>query len=95
MLEVMGQPGDTCTSQRDHLLLAMLYNTGARVSEIIGVRVVDVVLDGAPCVHLHGKGRKQRSTPLCKSTTLEILAWLRRNPTMGADTALLPNRNDK
>ena len=47
MLAVMGQPGDTWTSQRDHLLLAMLYNTGARVSEIIGVRVVDVVLDGA------------------------------------------------
>ena len=72
MLEVMGQPGDTWTSQRDHLLLVMLYNTGARVSEIIGVRVADVVLDGAPCVHLHGKGRKQRSTPLWKSTILEI-----------------------
>jgi site-specific recombinase XerD len=94
MLEVMGQPGDTWTSQRDHLLLAMLYNTGARVSEIIGVRVADVVLDGAPCVHLHGKGRKQRSTPLWKSTVLEIRAWLRRNPAMVAQTALLPNRND-
>ena len=46
MLAVMGQPGDSWTSQRDHLLLAMLYNTGARVSEIIGVRVADVVLDG-------------------------------------------------
>ncbi len=45
---MLGQPGQNWTSQRDHLLLAMLYNTGARVSEIIGVRVVDVVLDGAP-----------------------------------------------
>ena len=59
------------SSQRDHLLLAMLYNTGARVSEIIGVRVVDVVLDGAACVHLHGKGRKQRSVPLWKTR----LSW--------------------
>jgi site-specific recombinase XerD len=33
MLAVIGQPGDTWTSQRDHLLLTMLYNTGARVSE--------------------------------------------------------------
>src|ERR1700694_551475 len=41
MLAVMGQPGSTWTSQRDHLLLTMLYNTGARVSEIIGVRVAD------------------------------------------------------
>jgi site-specific recombinase XerD len=93
MLAVMGQPGDTWTSQRDHLLLAMLYNTGARVSEVIGVRVVDVVLDGAPCVHLRGKGRKQRSTPLWKTTVQEIRAWLRRNPTLRTDAALLPNRD--
>ncbi|EGV15827.1 hypothetical protein ThimaDRAFT_4889, partial [Thiocapsa marina 5811] len=50
-------PGATWTSQRDHLLLTMLYNTGARVSEIIAVRVADVVLEASACVHLHGKGR--------------------------------------
>jgi site-specific recombinase XerD len=92
MLAVMGQPGDTWISQRDHLLLAMLYNTGARVSEIIGVKVSDVVMDESPCVRLRGKGRKQRSTPLWKSTVQEIRAWLSRNPTLGADAALLPNR---
>ena len=93
MLEVLGQPGDTWTSQRDHLLLAMLYNTGARVSEIIGVREADVVLDGSACVHLRGKGRKQRSTPLWKTTVQEIRAWLQRNPTLRMDAALLPNRD--
>ena len=93
MLAVIGQPGDTWTSQRDHLLLSMLYNTGARVSEIIGVKVCDVVMDEAPCVHLRGKGRKQRSTPLWKSTIQKIRAWLRRNPMLGVDAALLPNRD--
>ena len=93
MLAVLGQPGQSWTSQRDHLLLAMLYNTGARVSEIIGVRVVDVVLDGAACVHLHGKGRKQRSVPLWKATVAEIRAWLRLNPTLRGEAALLPNRD--
>ncbi|MGB9387914.1 MAG: tyrosine-type recombinase/integrase [Pseudolabrys sp.] len=93
MLAVIGQPGDSWTSQRDHLLLALLYNTGARVSEIIGVRVADVVLEGAPCVHLHGKGRKQRTTPLWTTTVREIRAWLRCNPTLCADAALLPNRD--
>ena len=92
MLAVIGQPGETWTSQRDHLLLTMLYNTGARVSEIIGVKVGDVVMDESACVHLRGKGRKQRSTPLWKSTVQEIRAWLGRNPTLGADAALLPNR---
>jgi len=93
MLAVMGQPGETWTSQRDHLLLAMLYNTGARVSEIIGVKVSDVVIDESACVHLRGKGRKQRSTPLWKSTIQEIRAWLQHNPTLRADAALLPNRD--
>lgn len=93
MLAVIAEPGSTWTSQRDHLLLAILYNTGARVSEIIGVRVADVVLDRAPCVHLRGKGRKQRSVPLWRSTVQEIRAWLRRNPTLSADAALMPNRD--
>lgn len=93
MLAVLGQPGDTWISQRDHLLLTMLYNTGARVSEIIGVYVADVVLDGAACVHLRGKGRKQRSTPLWKSTVREIRAWLKRNPMLNNDSTLLPNRH--
>jgi site-specific recombinase XerD len=93
MVALLGQPGNTWSSQRDHLLLALLYNTGARVSEIIGVRVMDIVLDGAPCVHLRGKGRKQRSVPLWKTTVQEIRAWLRLNPTLHDEAALLPNRD--
>ncbi|CAE6868869.1 Tyrosine recombinase XerD [Paraburkholderia nemoris] len=93
MVALLGQPGNTWSSQRDHLLLALLYNTGARVSEIIGVRVMDIVLDGAPCVHLRGKGRKQRSVPLWKTTAQEIRAWLRLNPTLHDEAALLPNRD--
>jgi site-specific recombinase XerD len=95
MVAVLGQPGSSWSSQRDHLLLAMLYNTGARVSEIIGVRVTDVVLEGAACLHLKGKGRKQRSVPLWKTTTQEIRAWLRLNPTLRGETALLPNRDGR
>ena len=95
LLAVLGQPGSSWTSQRDHLLLAMLYNTGARVSEIIGVRVIDVVLDGGACVHLQGKGRKQRSVPLWKTTVLEIRAWLRLNPTLRGQAALLPSRDGR
>lgn len=68
-------------------------STGARVSEIIGVKVEDVVLNGAACVHLRGKGRKQRSLPLWKSTEVEIRAWLRLNPQMGIHAALIPNHS--
>jgi site-specific recombinase XerC len=52
-----------------------------------------VVLDGAACVHLHGKGRKLRSIPLWDATVAEIRSWLRLNPTLRGETALLPNRD--
>ncbi len=61
----------------------MLYNTGARVSEIMGVRLSDVVLNGTAFVTLHGKGRKQRTVPLWRSTVKTIRAWLRLNPEIG------------
>ena len=93
MLTVIGTPDNSWISQRDHLLLTLLYNTGARVSEIIGVRLSDVVLDGIAFVHLRGKGRKQRSVPLWRSTAKEIRAWLKLNPQFNSSSALLPNRD--
>jgi site-specific recombinase XerD len=93
MMAVIGEPDGTWTSQRDHLLLRLLYNTGARVSEIIGVTLSDVVLDGTACVLLHGKGRKQRTVPLWPSTARHVRAWLRRNPQLQPESALLPNRD--
>lgn len=91
MRAVIGERGNGWTSQRDHLLLVMLYNTGARVSELIRIRVTDVVLDVSPSVHLLGKGRKQRTVPLWKSTVAEIHDWLQRTA-LKADAPLLPNR---
>ena len=78
-----------------HLPLRILFNTGARVSEIIGVTLPDMVLDGAACVHSHGKGRKQRAVPLWRSTVKQIRAWLRINPQLQAASALLPNRDSQ
>jgi site-specific recombinase XerD len=92
-LAPIGSPGTSWISRRDHFLLGLLYNTGARVSEIIHVKVADIVFDGVACVHLHGKGRKHRAVPLWKSTIQEIRAWLRLNPQMEDDSALLPNRD--
>ena len=95
MLAVIGTPDESWLSQRDHVLFLLMYNTGARVSEIIGVKVGDVVLDdSAACVHLHGKGRKQRSVPLWHSTVKAVRAWLRVNPGVQPASLLLPSRND-
>ncbi|MGO9931877.1 MAG: tyrosine-type recombinase/integrase [Steroidobacteraceae bacterium] len=72
-------------------MLGFLSNPQMRA--IIGVRVADIVLHGAACVHLHGKGRKQRSIPLWRSIANETRAWLKHNPRLTAHCALLPNRD--
>jgi site-specific recombinase XerD len=93
MLAVIDVPTATWLGQRDHLLLTLMFNTGARVSELIGLRVADVVLGPTSCVRLHGKGRKQRSLPLWKATAGEVRAWLRLNPQLQSSSALLPRRD--
>ena len=82
----------TWAGQRDRALFSLMYNTGARVSEVIGLHVGDVVIDGATAAHLHGKGRKERGVPLWRSTALLIRGWKRRLEEAGDDSFLFPSR---
>jgi site-specific recombinase XerD len=95
MLAVIDVPTDTWIGQRDRLLLTLMFNTGARVSEIIGVRVADVVLGPTSSIRLNGKGRKQRSLPLWKATARAVRDWLHMNPQLRDDAPLLPRRDAK
>ena len=61
--------------RRDHALLLTLYNSGARVSEIIGARRDEIVLDAPASLKLHGKGRKERAVPLWLKTAQVLRAW--------------------
>ena len=59
---------DAGSGGRDLALLSLMFNTGARVSEIVGVQTGDLRLT-APCsVLLRGKGRKERTCPLWPET---------------------------
>lgn len=73
-------------------MFAVLYNTGARVSEVTGLHVANVVLDGSPCVHIHGKGRKQRTVPLSGSTAALVRAWKRQLGNLADTASLFPNQ---
>ena len=77
--------------RRDHLLLATLYNSGARVSELIALRRRDIDLGAAPSVRLHGKGRKERSVPLWKTTTASLRLWMDKLP-VAPETPIFANR---
>lgn len=95
MAAILAAPDQrTWTGQRDAVLLAIAYNTGARVSELCDLRVRDVLVDRQHALRLHGKGRKQRVIPLWASTTTQVRTWLRTTGG-GPDTPLLPNRNAK
>lgn len=83
----------TWAGQRDRAFFSLMYNTGARVSELIGVRWGDIILDGQPAVHLHGKGRKERSMPLWRPTAALIRSWQRRVAPVSPEDVLFPNRN--
>ena len=84
----------TWSGQRDATLFAVLYNTGARVSEMTRLRVADVLLDRTHAVHLHGKGRKERVIPLWKSTIDQLQAWFEQIDRRPA-SPVFPNRAGK
>jgi integrase/recombinase XerD len=83
---------ESWVGQRDRALLAMLYNTGGRVSEVLGLRIKDAVLEHSPCVHIQGKGRKHRSVPLWRSTAQHMRIWKRHLKPAANDSYLFPNR---
>jgi len=66
----------TWSGRRDRMLFQLMYNTGARVSEAIAIAVKDVDSDRSHCVTLHGKGRKERTVPLWRTTLQNLGAWL-------------------
>ncbi len=78
---ILAQPDrSTPSGQRDHALLALLYNTGARIEEALSLAPTDVRLEPPTQVRLMGKGRKERICPLWAETASLLAALLRREP---------------
>ena len=82
--------------RRDQLMLFLLYNTGVRVSELVGLKVQNIIMDadGLPSyIHIHGKGRKERDVPLWKSTAAFLRMFL-ESQELGDNAKLFVNRTD-
>jgi site-specific recombinase XerD len=83
----------TWNGLRDHTMFATLYNTGVRVSEVTGMKIMDLSLSSSS-VRIHGKGRKDRVMPLWQSTVKLLKNWLThvdRDP----EKPLFPNARGK
>jgi integrase/recombinase XerD len=64
---------DTPLGLRDRAMLEVLYATGLRVSELVGLKLIAVSLD-AGVLRVTGKGNKERLVPLGE----EAVAWVGR-----------------
>ena len=78
--------------RRDHALLLTLYNTGARVSELIAVRRSHVRFGPTAVVQLFGKGRKQRAVPLWTRTSRCLRQWFDEEGEAAPDYAFRARR---
>lgn len=89
---ILRQPDrSTLEGQRDHALLALLYNTGARIQEALSLCPGAVRLSAPAQVKLYGKGRKERISPLWPETAQLLAALLKRCPRPDSET-LFVNR---
>jgi site-specific recombinase XerD len=78
---ILAQPNrSTVEGQRDHVLLAFLFNTGARIQETLNLCPEAVRWESPFHVRLLGKRRKERYCPLWPETVDLLKALLKRNP---------------
>lgn len=89
---ILAQPDCTTSEgQRDHTLLALLYNTGARIQEALDLCPRAIRLKPPAHVRFYGKGKKERLCPLWPETAELIAALLQRTPRR-EDQPLFVNR---
>lgn len=94
LLEVCA--GSDYISARDKMMLMIMYNTGCRVSELVNLCVSDISLspDGTtPSICFYGKGRKERITPIWKTTASYIQRFI-NDYSLKQQDRLLKNQNN-
>jgi len=61
---------------RDRVFIILMYDTGARIQEMIDIKLCDLRFGKMPTAALHGKGNKIRSVPLMEKTVLHLQKYL-------------------
>ena len=81
----------TWTGRRDHALLLVAVHTGLRNTELTNLKIQDAHLGAGAHVRCHGKGRKDRCTPLTRPATKTLRTWLQERGSQPGDS-LFPTR---
>jgi integrase/recombinase XerD len=87
---------NTWLGRRNHALLLTVIQTGLRLSEITSIRRQDVSLGKGAHIRCEGKGRKERCTPLAKSSVIMLTAWIKEQGETDGKRLLFPTvRGDR
>jgi site-specific recombinase XerD len=84
----------TWSGRRDHAFMLVAVQTGLRLSEMTGLKRVDLIVETGAHVRVVGKGRKERCTPIARSTLAVLKAWL-KEPRRGEGDVLFPSAKGK
>lgn len=78
-IKALFEQPDTTTKKgvRDLLLMIMLYDTGARIQELLNLKICDIQFGNAPTVKVLGKGSKYRYIPVMPKTMEHIRKYLK------------------
>ena len=77
---LLEQPANnTIKGRRDLVLMATLYDTGARVQELIDLKVRDVRIDSPAVIKITGKGNKTRCVPIMSKKLLLLKNYIQEN----------------
>jgi len=77
MAAILRQPANTKMGLRDRTIMTLLYDSGARLAEILGLKLSDVALDGDnPYIRVNGKGSKERVVPITAKTAAHLAHYI-------------------
>jgi len=77
MTAILQQPSNTKIGLRDRTILILLYDSGARLAEVLGLNVSDVAIYGDnPYIRVNGKGSKQRIVPISEKTAAHLTHYI-------------------
>jgi len=79
---------------RDRALLYVGYSAGLRVSELVSLRLEDVVFNPRLSIRVLGKGRRERALPLWRESATALRAWLSVRPSGRAPEVFLNARGE-